>query len=250
MGSALAKSLAKNHDVRIYNRHPEKALKLEQQGHGKACVNLQESIADSDIVFLAVKPQALDEVGQLLNFAIPNDVILISLLAGTPIAKLMQHFYHNTVLRMMPNLAISVGCGLIGMASNDNLSEKTKENISLLLEPLGTTKWIEEVKMDAFTALASSGPAFIFAIVESVIEAGIGMGFNAKDSQEIVYQMMLGSLKLLEETQLEPGELKRQIASPKGTTIAGLQKFEEHAIRGNLINTFFAAYERSKEMNK
>jgi pyrroline-5-carboxylate reductase len=102
--------------------------------------------------------------------------------------------------------------------------------------------------MDAFTSLASSGPAFIFIIVEAMVDAGIGMGFNAKDAQALVQQMMKGSLTLLEKTSKHPGELKWQVASPEGTTIAGLKKMEEEGVRAGIINTFFAAYERAKQL--
>lgn len=86
-------------------------------------------------------------------------------------------------------------------------------------------------------------------MVEAMIDAGIAMGFSASDAQSLIYQMLKGSLTLLEQTSKHPGELKWQIASPQGTTIAGLKRLEELALRGGLMNTFLAAYDRANQLS-
>jgi pyrroline-5-carboxylate reductase len=106
-----------------------------------------------------------------------------------------------------------------------------------------------EDKINALTALTGSGPAFFFAMVEAMVDAGIAMGFTAHTAQDLIYQMLQGSLTLLEKTSKHPGELKWQIVSPQGTTIAGLKTLEELAIRGGVMNTFLSAYDRANKLS-
>jgi pyrroline-5-carboxylate reductase len=97
--------------------------------------------------------------------------------------------------------------------------------------------------------LTGSGPAFFFVMIEAMIDAGIAMGFSAIDARDLIHQMLQGSLTLLEKTSKHPGELKWQITSPQGTTIAGLKKLEESALRGGIMNTFLAAYDRANQLS-
>ncbi len=146
---------------------------------------------------------------------------------------------------MMPNLPLIYGEGVIGLCSDEKMIKEDRDILAKLFESLGKIYWLPESKINGLTALTGSGPAFFFSMVESMIDAGIAMGFAAKDAQSLVYQMLKGSLTLLERSEKHPGELKWQIASPQGTTIAGLKRLEELAVRGGIMNTFLAAYDRA-----
>ena len=150
---------------------------------------------------------------------------------------------------MMPNLAITCGQGAIALVADESVLEDRKILISDFCEPLGKVYWISETKINAFTSLAGSGPAFVLAMIESMVEAGIAMGFNAQDAQGLTLQMMSGTIALLSSQGDHPGSLRWKISSPGGTTIAGLKRFEEGSIRGNIMNVFLAAYERAKELS-
>jgi pyrroline-5-carboxylate reductase len=150
---------------------------------------------------------------------------------------------------MMPNLAIIYGEGVIGLSSDDSFPKSDKDKLSNAIESLGKLVWIPESKMDALTALAGSGPAFFLTMFEAMVESGIAMGFTAKETQSLIHQMVIGSLTLLEKTGKHPAELKWQITSPAGTTIAGLKKLEEQALRSAIINTFLATYERAQQFS-
>ncbi len=249
MGSGLAQRLAAHHQLFFYDRNSEKSGSLQQAGYGTACQTPQAALEQAELVMLAVKPQNIDEVADLICGQLTATQTIVSLLAGTTIARLSQHFAGRHIIRMMPNLALIYGEGLIGLATEDELSKGDKEKFAHLWEPLGKVYWLPENKMDAFTSLASSGPAFVFAIIESMVDAGISMGFKADEAQGMVQQMIKGSLLLLEQTKKHPGELKWQVASPGGTTIAGLKKLEEQALRGSIINIFLATYERAKQLS-
>lgn len=249
MGGALAQRLSPHYNVFLYDRNPEKAQLLQKQGFGKVCKKLSDTLKDSEVVFLAIKPQNLvDAADMIFGEQGSQHPLLISLLAGIPHSRLKHHFPHFKIMRMMPNLAMMHGEGLIGLVGEEKITAKEHEQVSSMCQHLGQVHWLLESKIDAFTALASSGPAFAFAIIEAMIDAGIGLGFTAKNSQELILQMLKGSLLLLEKSDKHPGELKWQVASPAGTTIAGLRRLEELALRGGVIDTFFAAYERAKNI--
>jgi pyrroline-5-carboxylate reductase len=170
------------------------------------------------------------------------------LLSGTTLNTLESFFSPSRIVRMMPNLPLIYGEGVIALCADDRKAED-KDRLQKIFEVLGKVYWLPEEKMDALTALAGSGPAFFFVMVEAMIDSGIAMGFTAADSQKIVLQMLQGSLTLLEKTGKHPGELKWQVTSPQGTTIAGLKRLEELALRGGIINTFLATYERTRQLS-
>jgi pyrroline-5-carboxylate reductase len=249
MGSGLAQRLSETCRLCFYDRNSEKAKKLEKAGYGKAYKGLKDALQGSEWVILAIKPQNLKEASEAIRKELKKDQILVSILAGISTGALKGFFPGVKIVRMMPNLALIYGEGVIGLSSQENLSQKDQEALTRAFEHLGKIYWLPESKIEGLAALAGSGPAFVFTLVEAMIDAGVAMGFAAKDARDLVCQMLQGSLTLLEKTEKHPGELKWQITSPQGTTIAGLRKLEESAVRGGIMNTFLAAYERSKELH-
>jgi pyrroline-5-carboxylate reductase len=150
---------------------------------------------------------------------------------------------------MMPNLAVKYQSGVMGLCENEVLPKDLKKKIEQLFSPCGSIYWLSEDKMDALNALTGSGPGFAFAIIEAMVEAGITMGFSSSQSLQMVLEMLKGSIKILEETGNHPAELKWQVCSPAGTTIAGLNRFEKENVRYGIISTFIDARERAKELS-
>lgn len=249
MGSALAGRLSKTHQLYFYDHHIENAEKLEQKGYGKACRDIKEATDRAELVILAVKPQNVKEVGNSIGKKLKKAQLVVSLLSGTPIALLRSFFPNSRIVRMMPNLALIYGEGVIGLCSDENSPDQSKEDLTKAFESLGKIYWLPEDKINALTALTGSGPAFFFAMVEAMVDAGIAMGFTARNAQDLICQMLHGSLTLLEKTSKHPGELKWQITSPEGTTIAGLKTLEELAVRGGIMNTFLSAYNRANKLS-
>ena len=249
MGSALARRLSKEHSLFLYDHRPEKIQKLEAEGLGKATASLQEVLHLSEAVILAVKPQSLEQLVAQMTDPISSDLSIVSLLAGVSISTLRTYFPKQFLMRMMPNIAVAYGEGVVGLTADPTMPQNKKKQLSEAFKNLGQVHWIAEEKMNALTSLTGSGPAFCFAIIEAMIEAGIVMGFPAPLAKELVYQTLQGSLSLLIHTGKHPEELKWEVASPKGTTIAGLKKLEESDLRGAIINTFLAAYARGNELS-
>ncbi len=247
MGSAFAQRLSTTHHLYFFDHHFEKAEKLDLKGYGKACREIKDAISGVELVILAVKPQNIREVGNTLGKILKKNQLIISLLSGTTMETLRSFFPKVYLVRMMPNLALIYGEGVIGLSSENSFPQEIKDDLTKVFGVFGKIYWLGEDKFNALTALTGSGPAFFFAMVEAMVDAGIAMGFTAPIAQDLVYQMLQGSLTLLEKSSKHPAELKWQITSPRGTTIAGLKRLEESAIRGGIMNTFLAAYDRANE---
>ncbi|MBS0627664.1 MAG: hypothetical protein JSS09_05580, partial [Verrucomicrobia bacterium] len=172
---------------------------------------------------------------------------LISLLVGTKVTDLKRIFPEPRITRLMPNTAISVQQGLLGFYSED-ISLEEKKLIGSIFSSLGLCLWIEENQMEAFAALAASSPAFIFVLIESMIDSGLHMGFSLKESKEIVVKVLEGCSALFKETNTSLGDLKWQITSPGGTTIAGLKALEESSFRSGIWNALDVTYQKSLSM--
>jgi pyrroline-5-carboxylate reductase len=246
MGGSIALRLSEHHQLLLYDRHTEKTQSLEEKCQGQACQQVQEALRPAQMVLLAVKPQNLKEIAEAIKESLREDQLLVSLLTGVSLRRLRQHFPKGRLVRMMPNLPLIHGEGVIGLAGA--VKEEEKAMITKTFELLGKIHWLPEEKINPLTALTGSGPAFLCALVEAMIDAGIAMGFSSTESRVLVYQMLSGTLALLENSHNHPGELKWQIASPQGTTIAGLKRLEELALRGGIMNTFLAAYERANSL--
>lgn len=249
MGGALAQRLSTKHTLNLYDRNSDKTQKLHQAGFGNVCADLQKAVTESEIVILAVKPAGLEEVLEALKPSLPINAMIVSILTGTTLAQLGEYLSGHRIIRMMPNLAVINGKGLLGICLEKPLNGNDEKLIAELCEPLGKTYFLPENKMNAFTSLVGSGPAFFFVMMEAMVEAGISMGFSARDAQGLVNQMVEGSISLLEGSK-HPGDMKWQITSPAGTTIAGLNALEAGSVRWGIISTFLAAFERANEMTK
>lgn len=250
MGKGLAQRLSQSNQLFLYDRDNEKTKLMQHDGLGTSCQKLDDAIHSSDTVILAVKPANLIDAASTMDSELLKGKTIVSILAGTPLAALKELFPSAATVRMMPNLAVIYGEGVMGMCADQDFPVEQQQILIKTFHSLGKIYWLPESKINALTAIAGSGPAFFYAMLEAMTEAGIQMGFSAEDSQNMVHQMLQGSLTLLEKTKEKPGELIRQIASPGGTTIAGLNKLEELKVRDGIIKTFLGAYERANELSR
>jgi pyrroline-5-carboxylate reductase len=249
MGSGIARRLADaQNDLWVYDHHEKKTKTLADSTRAKACQSAAEVAKEAKVILLAVKPKDLSQAAEMLRQAVTPHHLLISILTGISIDALKERFGNVPILRMMPNLAVLYGQGVVGLTEGPNLSSKTKHNIERVFSPLGLVCWVDEKKIDILTSLTASGLAFFFVMFEAMVDAAIAMGLNASHGKELVLQMLTGALAMLKEAGKHPAELKWEVASPAGTTIAGLKKMEETSVRSGIINTFLAAHNAAKEM--
>lgn len=249
MGSAFARQLAKKgHHLLLCDHHEEKAKELAEEIGGEFIQDPKSAATEAELVFLAIKPKDLDTLAKELGDL--KGKILFSILAGISVSDLKKRFAHMEIVRSMPNLALIHGEAVIGLVDHPELKEATKTTLFALLQEMGLVFWTQEDQIDAITALAGSGPAFIIAIVEAMVDAGIMMGLKAGDAKKLVLQTILGAVALMKDQVGHPGDVRWQISAPKGTTIAGLHTFEEEGVRAGMMNTLLAAFEKAKEILK
>ena len=202
-----------------------------------------------DVILLGVKPQALGEVAPALEPATRSAVVL-SILAGAELATLAARFPAATaVVRVMPNLAAAIGKSPLGLYAQ-GLDEAGRGAVEALLAPLGTAEWLaSEDQLDAVTALAGSGPAFVYRFISALAEGGAALGLDPAQADRLARAMVEGAALLAADSPETPAELARRVTSPGGTTAAGLAALDSDAALTRLIEaTLRAARDRGAEL--
>ena len=201
-----------------------------------------------DVILLGIKPQLLGEVAPALAPGITADTVLLSILAGAELASLSGHFPVNGgIVRVMPNLAAAIGKSPIGLFGQ-GLSKEVRASVTALMEPLGSPEWlVREADLDAVTALAGSGPAFVYRFIDALAAGGTALGLDPDQSQRLALSMVEGAALLAAQAGEAPAELARRVTSPGGTTAAGLAVLDDGAALECLIAaTLRAARDRGK----
>lgn len=202
-----------------------------------------------DTVLLGVKPQLFPEIALPTARGIGPRTILLSIMAGVEIASLADIFPEQAgIVRIMPNLAAAIGKSPVAMAHR-GLSEGRQAEISALMGPLGTPEWIEEDTFDLVTALAGSGPAFVYRFIDALASGAAELGLDRAQAQRLALAMVEGAALLAARSADAPGELARKVASPGGTTEAGLAVLDRDASLARLLEqTLRAAADRSAQI--
>lgn len=249
IGSIFARHFSSSHRVILYDKNHERARDLSQELNQESSSSLHEIIKKADVILLAIKPSSLSAFGREIKGCSLEGKILISVLAGTPTSSLAQVFSDARIVRIMPNIAMKLNQGIIGIVEEPSFSREFKKQIEALFDKLGLLLWIHEEKMDAFTALAGSSPALFLLLVEAFTETGVYLGFSGADSQKIALQVLRGVTALLEKENTSPADLRLQIASPGGTTISGLLMAESLGLRHALQSSLVEIYKKSQKMH-
>lgn len=245
-GFAAAKKVAAQ-EVRFYD--PSSAAVDAFQAEIKftqACDAVDAVVADSDVIFLAVKPQHMDSVfAQLVT---SSASLFVSIAAGVTLDRLAAGLKSERVIRVMPNTPCLVGAGAAGFCRGAGASDQDAQLVSELLSSLGVAYELPEELLDAVTGLSGSGPAFVYLMIEAMSDGGVRMGLPRKVAAHLAAQTVLGAAQMVLETGEHPGVLKDRVASPGGTTIAGLHALESGGFRATLMDAVKAATERSREL--
>ena len=248
MGGSMAAQLARHHEVTLYDHDDQKAVALAQEIGAAASEEAPSAIKNCDMIIVAVKPKDLEEAARQFVDHVTQDQIILSVVGSTPLSTLEKVFGQLRIVRTMPNIACAFGKGVLGCVDAESVSPKTRAQVEEGMGCLGTLHWVPEKQIEALTALAGSGPAFAFVIIESMIDAGIEMGLTPELAKDLACEMWEGALTLVQNSGKSPTELKWQVSSPGGVTIAGLHQMEQDAVRSGIMNTLFATYKKSLEI--
>ena len=213
-----------------------------------SAVSNAEAGAAADTVVLCVKPadalSALQQAGSSLV-----GKLLISVVTGLKIATLRQAASASRVIRAMPNTAAMIGRSATAMAFDSDATRTDVATAERLFSAVGEIFTISENQLDAVTGLSGSGPAFVYLVMEALSDGGVSAGLPRKLSQDLAIQTVAGAAEMAASTKEHPALLREMVASPGGTTIAGLAVLEQAAVRSAFINAVKAAAARSKELS-
>lgn len=209
-----------------------------------------EVVQASDTIFLAVKPQHVTAAMQDVRSAVTPGKLFVSVIAGTPIAKLAAGLGTERIVRVMPNTPCLIGQGASAFSPGPAATPADCKHVADLMNAVGVALPLGEPLLDAVTGLSGSGPAFVYLMIEALSDAGVRVGLPRATAATLAAQTVRGAAEMVLTTGEHPAVLKDRVASPGGTTIAGLEALESHAVRGALIAAVVAATRRSQELGQ
>jgi len=200
-------------------------------------------VADaSDVVVICVKPHDVEPVLRQIAPALREEQVLISAAASVRTAQLREWSEDTArIVRVMPNTPARIGSAMTVLAREERTCERALDTAQSLFATFGRTAILDESKMDAVTAISGCGPAYMFVVIEALIDAAIALGIGYDQAREMVAQTMLGSAQLVLESDVHTGALRHEVTTPAGRTIRGLVELERGGLRATLINAAIAA---------
>jgi pyrroline-5-carboxylate reductase len=254
MARALAEGFVKRagipaRDVTAADCSLEARNRFEQAVPGAKVTPDNRVAADSDVVVLALKPQHMASALEELT-PIGSDRLVVSIAAGISLDRLCEGLGSHRIVRVMPNTPALVGAGAAAFCRASGATDQDAALVKRLLEAVGRCWELPESLMDAVTALSGSGPAFVFVFIEALCDGAVHMGLPRAVALQLAAQTVLGSAQMVISGDDHTAQLKDRVASPGGTTIAGLHVLERGAFRGLVMSAIEAATKRSQELGR
>ncbi len=252
MASALITCIAesKKYAITVSTRTKEKAEGLKKKYAVQTAPTNTAAIKNADVIFIGVKPQDIDCVLGDIRNAVSERQLVVSIAAGITLDYLLKKLQGKKIIRLMPNINCMVGEMAAGYAVNRKVTKADIKIFKNILMPCGVLYEVDESLLDAVTALCGSGPAFIAAILDGIIAAGIKNGLAKETTHDLALQTLKGTALLMQEKNISPEEVIAMVASPNGTTRAGLDIFEKHELKKIIANAIDAAVNRSRELKQ
>lgn len=232
----------------VGEKRGERARELEER-YGVAVVSNVEAARKADTLAIVVKPQDMGELLAEIAGELRPGQLLVSLAAGITTSFIESLVPAGVaVVRVMPNTPALVDEGMAAISPGSHCDESHLAEAESLMASVGRVLRIPERQQDAVTAISGSGPAYLFFVIESMIEGGVHLGLPRATATELVVQTVVGSAKMIRETGEHPVVLREQVTSPGGTTAAALRELEVHKVRAAFLAAIEAARDRSREL--
>lgn len=241
--------------LRISERRPQRAQELVDR-YGVRVVDNATAVRESGTALIVVKPQ---DVASLLVEVAPHlapGSLVVSLAAGVTTGAIESGLAaagapeEVAVVRVMPNTPALVDAGMSALAGGSRCDAEHLDAAEALLASVGKVVRVPEHQMDAVTAVSGSGPAYVFYVVEAMIEAGVLLGLPRDVASTLAVQTVLGAGKMVAETGQHPSVLREQVCSPAGTTIAAIRVLDDHRVRAAFVTAMESARDRSAELGR
>ena len=246
--SGMLRAGAAPETLLVGEKRAARAGELEDK-YGVTVVSNVEAAQKADTLALVVKPQDMGAVLEEIEPHLRPGQLIVSLAAGITTAFIESRIPDGiAVVRVMPNTPALVDEGMAAISPGSHCDEEHLAEAERLLGATGHVMRLDEKHLDAVTAISGSGPAYVFYVVESMIEAGVHLGLPRATATELVIQTVVGSAKMLRETGTHPTVLREQVTSPAGTTAAAIRELEVHKVRAAFLSAMEAARNRSQAL--
>ena len=234
---ARRKELETRHGIRMFESNSD-AAKAVSNGSNSAVV-------------LSVKPQRISRVLDDLKDSVPENCLVMSIVAGARMETISDRLGTRRVVRAMPNTPSQIGAGITAWTCDNKVTQDERERVRGLLTALGKQLYVETENMiDMATSLSATGPTYIFMVMEALTDAGVHLGFSRDMAKELVQETMLGSVKFAMDSHKHPAELRNMVTSPGGTSAEAIYQMEKGTLRTVLSKAVYAAYKRAVDLGK
>ena len=231
-------------------RRERRELLAERHGIRPVAAN-RDAIADADLVVLAVKPQMLARVMRELRGRVGTEQVVLSIVAGATLRTLVDGLQHAAVVRAMPNTPSQIRRGMTVWSASEACSARHRGLARAALRSLGDQREVADESFVAMaTALSGTGPTYLFAVMEALIDAGVHMGFPRELAHDLVAATLVGSAEYAQQSELHPAQLRNAVTSPGGTSAAAIYELEKGRIRTVFSDAVWAAYRRTLELGE
>ena len=231
-------------------RRERRELLAERHGFQPVAAN-RDALPHADIVVLAVKPQMLARVMRELRGKIGQDQVVLSIVAGATLRTLVDGLQHAAVVRAMPNTASQIRRGMTVWSPSEACTARQRDLARAALRSLGDEREVADESFVAMaTALSGTGPTYLFAVMEALIDAGVHMGFPRELAHDLVVATLVGSAEYAQQSELHPAQLRNAVTSPGGTSAAAIYELEKGRIRTVFSDAVWAAYRRTLELGE
>lgn len=239
-------------DIFVTSKTVVSAEKLAEACGVQACQTAAEVIAEADVLVLAVKPHVLPAVLPVLQKEIAEKApLVVSIAAGKTLPELAEMLPEGTPLvRVMPNINAAIGASTSGLCANALVTAEQKALVRAMFETIGTVAEVAEEQFSIFTVLGGSAPAFAYLYMDALARAGVKAGMSKQQALQIVAETVLGSARMVLESEDVPWALVDRVCSPGGTTIEGIAALQANGFESTIMKAFDAVLEKDLRMSR
>jgi pyrroline-5-carboxylate reductase len=231
-------------------RRERREVLAERHGIRPVATN-REALAEAEVVVIAVKPQMLGRVMRELRGGLAAEQVVVSIVAGATVRTLVDGLRHAAVVRAMPNTPSQIRRGITVWTASEACSTAQRDLARGVLRALGEERQVaDEAFVAMATALSGTGPTYLFAVMEALIDAGVHLGFPRELAHDLVVDTLLGSAEFARQSDLHPAQLRNAVTSPGGTSAAAIYELEKGRIRTVFSDAVWAAYRRTLELGE
>jgi pyrroline-5-carboxylate reductase len=231
-------------------RRERRDVLAERHGIRSVAAN-RDALVDAEVVVLAVKPQMLTRVMRELRGRLAADQVVVSIVAGATVRTLVDGLQHASVVRAMPNTPSQIRRGMTVWAASEACTAQQRDLARGVLRALGDERQVaDEAFVAMATALSGTGPTYLFAVMEALIDAGVHLGFPRELAHDLVVATLIGSSEYAQQSELHPAQLRNAVTSPGGTSAAAIYELEKGRIRTVFSDAVWAAYRRTLELGE